>query len=190
MNYDKQLQRARARTVALGYCAAPACAAEPVAVKPLFEAIDSFAVARQALARRIARPAGCDVAAECARLVLACTAPFNDAIGRRATLTLGSVDYHGTQILRADLDDVAELRRRACYHVWWSLGAEQIVDLTLMAHLALLKGGQPRTIVPLVGAPAAFAAIRWHPHLTGEAVITALTGAVTCAASGPFSPGR
>lgn len=176
MAYSELLRTACVRTKALGY-GAPSIRDRSLPVELLFAALRETADIGKLLAERIGSPASGDLARACATLALELRPRFERAIGCGVVPTLGSVDYDGIRILSCDSEDLDLARRRACYHVWWSVGASQVVDITLMAHLALLKEAMPPRILPIVGAPDDIPLIAWRPHLVGEAVVRVLTGA-------------
>lgn len=180
MIYADHLQRAAARTTALGH-AAPVGMDSALPNAAVLAAIAGMSDLLGPAAATLARP-GCDISLECARLALAALPRFMAATGCSPTLTLGSVAYDGVPILSADVENIRELRQRACYHVWWSLADLQVIDLTLLAHLALLHNPAPPEMVPVVGAPGRVARIRWRPYLLGESVFRELLADDTSAA--------
>ena len=172
MIYADHLQRAAARTRALGHEVADGTA-DALAPDDVRDALAALADLIGGLPARLAR-ADCDVSLECTRLALAALPRFAQATGCRPIITLGSVAYNGVPILCADVENIRALRQRSCYHVWWSLGDAQVIDLTLMAQLALLhKPGLP-AMLPIVGAPDQHARIQWRPYLLGETLLRAL----------------
>lgn len=173
MSYANQMQGAHARTIALGLAAPQMRTGPHIDVAHLFRSVRALDGDSKALAIALATPSQCDVALACARFMLASTAAFQHALGHQATLTVGSMQYDGMRMLSADSGDPQEIRRRASYHLWWSLDSGQIVDMTLSAHLALLKGASP-AISPLVGVPANMPQFEWQPWLVGEAVVRQL----------------
>lgn len=180
MIYADHLQRAAARSRSLGYPAAiSAGVALPDAV--IGAAIEGLADLRAVFAARLSSQ-GCDMSLECARMTLAALPRFVAATGQTPIVTLGSVAFDRMPILYADVENLRELRRRACYHVWWSFDDVQIIDLTLLAHLALLKSDAPPPMMPVVGAPQHHARIRWRPYLIGESLVADLVSDVLQAA--------
>lgn len=176
MAYSEYLRSAYVRTRALGLPAETIRhGAAPIPFQTLLDAVWGCADLTKQLAREISTFSTCDVALKCAALSLAAKPRFERAVQREVVLTLGSVEYQGIPILSADIEDVQEIRRRANYHVWWSLGAGQIVDITLMVHLALLKNASPPTILPIIGSPDEIPQIKWRPYLIGGALVKALT---------------
>ncbi|WLI91004.1 hypothetical protein Q4S45_07765 [Massilia sp. R2A-15] len=176
MAYSEYLHSAYARTRALGIPAETIRhGAGPIPVETLFDAVGGLADLTRQLAKGISTSSTCDVALECATVSVAAKPRFERAIQREIVLTLGSAEYQGIPILSADIEDIQEIRRRANYHVWWSLGAGQIVDMTLMVHLALLKNATPPRILPIIGSPDDIPQIKWRPYLVGSAVLEALT---------------
>ena len=172
MIYADHLQRAAARTRALGHEVAEGTA-DALALDDVRDALGALADLIGVLPATLAHP-GCDISLECARLALTALPRFAQATGCRPVITLGSVAYDGVPILSADVENIRELRQRACYHVWWSLADTQVIDLTLMAQLALLhKPGLP-AMLPIVGAPDHHARIRWRPYLLGETLVRSL----------------
>lgn len=172
MIYADHLQRAAARTRALGHEVADGTAAA-LAPDDVRDALGALADLTCVLPATLAHP-GCDISLACARLALATVPRFAQATGCRPIITLGSVAYNGVPILCADVENIRALRQRACYHVWWSLGDAQVIDLTLMAQLALLHKPGLLAMLPVVGAPDQHARIRWRPYLLGEPLVREL----------------
>lgn len=175
MIYADHLLRAAERTRALGF-ALPSGAGAAPPVATVLAAIEGLADLHDALAASLAR-AECDISLECARLVLAALPRLAAASGSAPLITVGSVACDGVPVLCADVENLGELRRRACYHVWLSFKDEQVVDLTMMAQLALLQRPAAPRIEPIVGPFHQISRVRWRPYLIGEAIVAALVGA-------------
>jgi hypothetical protein len=169
MPYWDTLRLAMARTKAMGLVDGTVGAINPpIASGRLLAAAIEMNI-RMSPARDNANLAG-----ECASICLRTKSAFEHLIGAPVLLTLGSIVFEGVPLLSIPSADLDEIKRHANYHVWWTLGSGQVVDITLMVHLALLKEAEAESILPLIGSPDQIDQIKWIPFLIGERPIRQL----------------
>lgn len=115
-----------------------------------------------------------DLAFQCANINWRMKRTFEAIINAPVLLTVGSVAFKGTPICTVMSTNPQDMRRTGNFHVWWSLGSGEIVDLTLMVSVCVANKIPLEKAQPLAGPPEGFPAITWEPVMVGDEVTLAI----------------